>query len=148
MACGLNSISYRQFQKNVRNRTFRRRFTVLATRVYDSLGAQCQSQCLLAQPARAVVLFDQGLLLSSRICLPMENLLRLLPGPQPILIRYGITIGMVLLTFALRLQLQERTGQYGFILFVPAIVAASLMFDRGSGFLALGLSTALIASLL
>jgi two-component sensor histidine kinase len=78
----------------------------------------------------------------------MENLLRLLPGPQPILVRYGITVVLVLLTFALRLELQERTGQYGFILFVPAIVTASLMFDRGSGFLALGLSTALIANLL
>ncbi len=79
---------------------------------------------------------------------PSKHLLRLLPGPQPVFVRYGITIGMVLLTFALRLQLEERTGQYGFILFVPAIVAASLMFDRGSGFVALGLSSTLIASLL
>lgn len=78
----------------------------------------------------------------------MENLLRLLPGPQPIYIRYGTTIAMVLLTLVVRLVLQERTGQYGFILFVPALVAASLMFDRESGFLALGLSTTLIASLI
>jgi len=78
----------------------------------------------------------------------MENLLRRFPGPQPILIRYGATLAMVLLTFAVRLVLQERTGQFGFILFVPAMVAAALLFDRGCGFVALGLSTALIVSLI
>ena len=78
----------------------------------------------------------------------MELLLRLLPGPQPIAVRYGATVLMVLLSFGLRVGIEERTGAYGFLLFVPAIVAAALLFDRGSGFLALILSTGLVATLL
>jgi two-component sensor histidine kinase len=73
----------------------------------------------------------------------MEYLLGLLPGPQPLLTRYGATIAMVMLAFGLRLLLPG--GAYGFIFFIPAIVAAGLIFDRGSGFLAVALSTALIA---
>jgi two-component sensor histidine kinase len=52
---------------------------------------------------------------------------------------------MVVATFILRLGMQEQAGQYGFILFVPAIVAASLIFDRASGFVAVLLSIALIS---
>jgi two-component sensor histidine kinase len=51
----------------------------------------------------------------------------------------------VLLTFALRLGIQERTGAYGFVLYIPAITASALIFDRGSGFLALALSMATVA---
>jgi two-component sensor histidine kinase len=76
----------------------------------------------------------------------MHWLLQLLPGRQPLFIRYAVTMAMVLVAFALRLAVQESAGSYGFILFVPAILAASLMFDRGSGFLALALSAALTAS--
>ena len=75
----------------------------------------------------------------------MQWLLRLLPGPQPFYIRYAATTVMVLVSFALRAAIQELAGIHGFILFVPAIVAASLMFDRGSGLLALALSIALTA---
>jgi two-component sensor histidine kinase len=75
----------------------------------------------------------------------MEPLLRLLPGPQPIYIRYGVSILLVLLTFTLRLGMENRAGPYGFVLFIPAIMAASLMFDRGSGVLALATSIALVA---
>jgi two-component sensor histidine kinase len=78
----------------------------------------------------------------------MELLLRLLPGPLPVAVRYGITAFLVLLSFALRIGIEERTGAYGFLLFVPAIVAAALLFDRGSGFLALILSTGLVAAIL
>jgi two-component sensor histidine kinase len=78
----------------------------------------------------------------------MEALIRLLPGPQPVAIRYGITAGMVLLTFALRVGIEERSGAYGFILFIPAIVGAALLFDRGTGFFALVLSTVLVGALL
>ena len=46
-----------------------------------------------------------------------------MPGPQPLIARYGATAAMVLLTFALRLALQDRGGPYQFILFVPAVVA-------------------------
>lgn len=78
----------------------------------------------------------------------MEELLKLLPGPQPLAVRYGVTAAMVLLTFAVRLGIHDTAGEYGFIVFIPAIVAAGLLFDRGSGFLALALSCALIATLL
>ena len=78
----------------------------------------------------------------------MEALLRLLPGPQPIVIRYGVSLLLVLLTFALRFGMEDRAGPYGFVLFIPAIMASSLMFDRGSGVLALAASIALVALIL
>ena len=78
----------------------------------------------------------------------MDALLRMLPGPQPIVVRYGATVALVLVTFALRAGLEDRTGAYGFILFIPAIVISALAFDRGSGFVALVLSAGLVASLL
>jgi hypothetical protein len=56
---------------------------------------------------------------------------------------------MVALTFAIRLAMLDRGGPCGHILFVPALLAASLMFDRGgTGFFALGLSAALMASVM
>ena len=78
----------------------------------------------------------------------MEPLLRLLPGPLSVGIRYGATVAMVLLTFALRAGIEQGAGTYGFILFIPAIVAAALLFDRGSGFLALALSAGLVGATL
>jgi two-component sensor histidine kinase len=75
----------------------------------------------------------------------MQWLLTLLPGPQPLGVRYGVTAAMVVLTFAVRLALHDRGGPYGFILFVPAILTASLLFDRGSGVFALAMSAALMA---
>jgi two-component sensor histidine kinase len=78
----------------------------------------------------------------------MDGLLRLLPGPQPLIVRYGFTIVLVLLMFALKLGLRSGTGLYGFILYVPAVVAAALLFDRGSGYLAVAFSSALVASTL
>ena len=72
----------------------------------------------------------------------------MLPGPQPIVVRYGATVALVLVTFALRAGLEDRTGAYGFILFIPAIVISALAFDRGSGFVALVFSAGLVASLL
>jgi hypothetical protein len=65
--------------------------------------------------------------------------------PQPIVIGYGESILLVLLTFALRFGLEDRAGLHGFVLFIPAIMASSLMFDRGSGVLALTASIALVA---
>ena len=75
----------------------------------------------------------------------VEDFFRVLPGPQPLIVRYGATAAMVLLTFALRLAIQDRGGPYQFILFVPAVVASGLLFDRGTGFFAVALSTALVA---
>lgn len=78
----------------------------------------------------------------------METLFRLLPGPQPLLIRYGITALIVFAAFAVRFYMGDGTGRYGFIHFVLPVVIASLLFDRGSGFFAIALSVALISSLL
>jgi two-component sensor histidine kinase len=78
----------------------------------------------------------------------MEHLLRLLPGPQPILVRYGAAAAAVLVTFALRAGIEHGAGTYGFILFIPAIVGSALLFDRGTGFFALALSAGLIAAAL
>jgi two-component sensor histidine kinase len=62
-------------------------------------------------------------------------------------VRYGATLAMVLAAIALKLVLQDRAaGPYGFILFVPAVVAAALLFDRRSGFLALALSAGFVAA--
>lgn len=75
----------------------------------------------------------------------MESLLKLLPGPQPIHVRYGIAAFLVLLMFGIRLGLQERTGLYAFIIYIPAVVASALLFDRGTGYFAVALSAAVVA---
>lgn len=64
----------------------------------------------------------------------MEALLKVLPGPQPIYIRYGATALLVLLAHALKLGVNDIAGPYAFIIYVPAFVAAALMFDRLSGY--------------
>jgi two-component sensor histidine kinase len=78
----------------------------------------------------------------------MEELLHLLPGPQPLWVRYTLTVLVVIATFGLRLTLGDYGGPYFSILYIPAIVGAALLFDRGSGFLAILLSILLSASLL
>jgi two-component sensor histidine kinase len=78
----------------------------------------------------------------------MEWLLQLIPPRQPLLVRYGVSTAMVALAFGLRFALQGRGGPYGFILFVPPILAAALLFDRGSGLLALAVATVLSAAVL
>jgi two-component sensor histidine kinase len=78
----------------------------------------------------------------------MEALFRLLPGPQPAFVRFGVTALIVLAAFAARFTMGEGTGRYGFIHFILPIVAASLLFDRKAGFFAVGISVALVASLL
>ena len=78
----------------------------------------------------------------------MEALFRLLPGPQPALVRYGISALIVLLAFAFRLSIGEGTGRFGFIHFILPVVAASLLFDRSAGFFAVALSAALVSSVI
>jgi two-component sensor histidine kinase len=78
----------------------------------------------------------------------METLVRLLPGPQPAVIRYGATAGIVLLALALRLGMGEGTGRFGFIHFILPIMAAALLFDRNAGFFAVALSATLVGSIL
>lgn len=78
----------------------------------------------------------------------MDWLIRLLPGPQPPYIRYAAAAAMVLAAFALRMALHDAAGRYGFIVYVPPILLASLLFDRGTGVFALVLSAALTASIM
>ena len=67
----------------------------------------------------------------------MENLLAILPDkPQPMLVRYGATLGIILLSAVIQLGLYDYAGFSGFFLLLPGIFAAGIMFDRGSGFLA------------
>jgi two-component sensor histidine kinase len=78
----------------------------------------------------------------------MEWLLQFVPQRQPLLVRWGASALMVLLAFACRFALQAHGGPYAFILFVPPVIASAFLFDRGSGLVALILSTALSAALL
>jgi len=54
----------------------------------------------------------------------------------------------VLIAYGLRLTLGDYSGAYGFLFFILPIVASGLLFDRGTGFFAVALSTILVASLL
>jgi two-component sensor histidine kinase len=75
----------------------------------------------------------------------MEHLLRLLPArPQPMVVRYGATTVIVGVCFLLLLAVHADGAIYGFYLLHPAIFLASVLFDRGSGFFATGLSTLLL----
>jgi two-component sensor histidine kinase len=79
----------------------------------------------------------------------MEGLLKLLPPRrQPMVLRYGVTAVLVLVFLIFRIGLGPLAGQYGFLMFIPAILLASIMFDRGSGFLAVALTAIGVAWLL
>ena len=67
----------------------------------------------------------------------VEKLLAILPDkPQPMLVRYGVTLGIILLSTVIQLGVYNYAGFTGFFLLLPGIFAAGIMFDRGSGFLA------------
>lgn len=70
----------------------------------------------------------------------METLFRLLPGPQPLITRFGVTFLIVAGAFLIRLNIGEGTGRFGFIHFVLPVVASSLLYDRAAGFFAVILS--------
>ena len=75
----------------------------------------------------------------------MENLLQFLPKqPQPAAIRYGVTAVLVLAFFIFRISAAVAVGQYGFIFFIPPILAASILYDRGSGVVGTILATLLV----
>jgi two-component sensor histidine kinase len=79
----------------------------------------------------------------------MESLLKFLPArPQPIIVRYGASAALVLVCFAFRLGAGPAAGEYSFIFFIPPILMASVLFDRGSGFAATVLSAVLVGALL
>lgn len=78
----------------------------------------------------------------------MNVLFRLLPGPQPVFFRYGCTVVLVSVAFAVRYTVGEGAGPYAFLFFILPIVASALLFDRGTGFFAIALSVALMTTLL
>jgi two-component system, sensor histidine kinase PdtaS len=78
----------------------------------------------------------------------LQDLLRYLPGPQPVAVRYGVATLLVLLAYGLRLALGAYSGAYGFLFFILPVVASALMFDRKPGFYAVALSALLVASVL
>jgi len=73
----------------------------------------------------------------------MENLLRFLPSSPPsTLARYGLTALITLVFFLFRLGLPLGPG-YPFLIFFPAVFLSSILFDRGSGFVATVLTSVL-----
>jgi two-component sensor histidine kinase len=79
----------------------------------------------------------------------MENLLLLLPRrPQSVFVRYGLTTLIVLVCFAVQLGVELQSGLFTFFLLLPGIFLAAVLFDRGSGFYATVLSTALCIAVL
>lgn len=75
-----------------------------------------------------------------------DALIRLLPARQPFFVRYGTTLAMVLLSLVIRHGIGDLAGPYAFILFVPALVIASLAFGLGPGLFAVA-SSALVDGL-
>ena len=75
----------------------------------------------------------------------MESLiLEILPlERRPVLVRYAISGLFVLVAFLSRYVLATTMQGYPYLLFIPAVFASSLLFDRGSGFFATGLSALL-----
>jgi two-component sensor histidine kinase len=76
----------------------------------------------------------------------MEKFLASLPDrPQPVVVRLGITLLIMVLSTLIQIGLFHFTGFNGFFLLLPGIFAAGILFDRGSGFfatlLALGVAT-------
>ena len=65
----------------------------------------------------------------------------------PVWTHYAATVALVLAAYAARLAL-DGIYHLPFLTFIPAILAASLLFDRGSGLLATVLSAALASRFL
>jgi two-component system, sensor histidine kinase PdtaS len=68
-------------------------------------------------------------------------LVKLLPKKRvPRLVSYAATVALILVAAGLRLLLGGPLHNYPLLLFFPAVFAAALFFDRGSGYLATLLS--------
>ena len=79
----------------------------------------------------------------------MEKLLHLIASQRfSVATRYMVTAVIVGVFFLIRIEMAEQAGIYGFFVFIPAVLLSALLFDRGSGFLATGLSTGAILWLL
>jgi hypothetical protein len=65
----------------------------------------------------------------------MENLLAILPDkPQPMLVRYGVTLGIILLSAVIQLGIHQYTGSASFFLLLPGIFAAASCSIAGLAF--------------
>lgn len=77
----------------------------------------------------------------------VETLLKLLPPPgQPRLIRYSVTAALVVVFFMISLGAGVAAGPFEFVFLILPILLASVLYDRGSGFLATGLGALAMAS--
>jgi len=77
----------------------------------------------------------------------VESLLKFLPSPgQPRAIRYGATVVLVAVFFLFSIGAKVASGPFEFLILIPPVLLASVLFDRASGFLATGLSVLAIAS--
>lgn len=72
----------------------------------------------------------------------MEDFFRRLSSslPRAVWAQYGITLLLVGLTALVRHALDPLLFKYPFLLFIPTIFVIALLFDRGSGYLAVALS--------
>ena len=77
----------------------------------------------------------------------VEALKRLRPlRALPLWVRYFFTALIVIACFGLRYLLSGTTESENlplYLMFVPAVILSSFLFDRGSGFFAVGLSAVL-----
>jgi len=79
----------------------------------------------------------------------MERFLRALPRrPPSAFVRYALTTGLVGACFLIVVALQDRAGLLAYYVLFPAVFAAAIVFDRGSGLYAALLSTVLLVILL
>jgi two-component sensor histidine kinase len=67
----------------------------------------------------------------------VEKLLDFLPErPQPILVRYGVSLVIILLCCGVQYGIYRFAGFTGLFMLLPGIFACGILFDRGSAFLA------------
>ncbi len=77
----------------------------------------------------------------------MEALLKFLPSlGQPRAVRYGVTVVLVAVFFLFSLAAGAAAGLFEFVFLILPVLFASILFDRGSGFLATGLGVLAMAS--
>jgi K+-sensing histidine kinase KdpD len=77
----------------------------------------------------------------------VETLLKFLPAPgQPRTVRYGVAVVLVAVFFLFSLVAGVAAGQFEFLLLILPVLLASVLYDRGCGFLATGLGVLAMAS--
>ncbi len=77
----------------------------------------------------------------------MDRLLKFLPPRgQPRVIRYGAAVVLVAVFFLFSLGAGVAAGPFEFVFLILPVLLASVLYDRGSGFLAAGLGVLAMAS--